>query len=109
MPKFMVPVNCYEDAVDALGRAELKTGPPLPRSGYGGNISMSRSGNGGSMSVSYPVFVDAENERAARRQVTNVLPPDGYEVEEPQSLRTRMHGAPVPKKDQHGPLWPGSA
>lgn len=77
MTRFMVPVNCFQNAVDALSRSGLKAGPPLPRSACVGN-----------MSVSYPVFVDAESRWAAKRRVRSVLPDDGYEVAEPRSLRT---------------------
>ncbi len=75
MARFMVPVRCFEGAIDALSRSELMAGPPLPR-----------AANTGRASVAYPVFVDADSKTEAGRRVRAVLPRVGYEVAEPERL-----------------------
>lgn len=81
MQTYLVPVTCFENAVDALTCGRLRTGPPLPRTACAG-----------SRSVSYPVFVVAESRLEAGRKVRDVLPVDGYEVSEAEPLSA---GAPV--------------
>ncbi len=75
MPRFMVPVRCFEGAIDALSCSELKTGPPLPRAAFPGSAA-----------VAYPVFIEAGSKREAGRRVRAVLPLDGYEVADPERL-----------------------
>jgi hypothetical protein len=75
MASFMVPVKCFEGAIDALSCSGLRAGPPLPRAA---------SPDGAS--VAYPVFVEAVNEREAGHRVRAVLPRVGYEVARPERL-----------------------
>jgi hypothetical protein len=75
MPSFMVPVNCFEGAIDALSCSGLRAGPPLPR-----------AASPGSTCVAYPVFVEAGSEREAGHRVRAVLPRVGYEVARPERL-----------------------
>lgn len=75
MPRFMVPVKCFEGAIDALSWGQLQAGPPLPR-----------AASSGSTSVAYPVFVDAVSETEAERRVRDLLPMVGYEVADPERL-----------------------
>jgi hypothetical protein len=71
----MVPVRCFEGAIDALSCSGLRAGPPLPRAASTGNAA-----------VAYPVFVDADSKTEAGRRVRAHLPLIGYEVAEPQRL-----------------------
>ena len=81
MPNFMVPVKCFEGAIDALSCSGLKAGPPLPR-----------AASPGSTAVAYPVFVEAGSESEAGGRVRAVLPPVGYEVARPERLRQAAAG-----------------
>jgi len=82
MPSFMVPVKCFEGAIDALSCSGLRTGPPLPR-----------AASSGSTSVAYPVFVEAGNEAEAGLTVRAVLPRVGYEVARPERLGQAAAGS----------------
>ncbi len=75
MARFMVPVRCFEGAIDALSRSGLQAGPP-----------MAWIASGSSASVAYPVFVEADSETEAGHRVRALLPPVGYEVAEPERL-----------------------
>jgi hypothetical protein len=81
MPNFMVPVKCFDGAINALSCSELKAGPPLPM-----------AASPGCASVAYPVFVEAGNEREAGYRVRAVLPRVGYEVAQPERLDRAVAG-----------------